>query len=161
MLVVSVLLSSVVTLGRQLPLQNVLVVVAVTSLAGAGWAEIAEKTLEFRGAHWQTGIFWGAIFLNARGLGQFVLRSRRYDRFYGWHLTALTGLIFATAIAACCYWMLDRAALLLCLSLVAATGFSVVLLPLLMNKRPVEPPVSWQPIAVLPLLVWWALLPRV
>ncbi len=161
MLVVSVLLSSVATLGRQLPLQNVLVVVALTSLAGAAWAEIAEKTLEFRGAHWQTGILWGTLFLNARGVGQFILRSRRYDRFYGWLLTALTGLIFTSAVCVLSYWMLDRAALLLFLSFLAAAGFSVLLLPLLMNKRPAEPPVSWQPIVVLPLLLWWALLPRV
>ena len=160
MLLVSVLLSSVATVGRQLPLQNVLVVVAVTSLAGAGWAEMAEKALEFRGANWQTGIFWGAIFLNARGVAQFILRFRRNDRFYGWEWTGVTGLIFTAAVGALCYWMLERAAWFLFASFFAAAGLSVLLLPLLVNKRPVEPPVSWQPIVVLPLVLLWALLPR-
>lgn len=161
LLLVATLLSSLVTLGRQLPLQNALVVVALTSFAGAGWAEFAEKALEFRGAHWQTGIFWGMVFLNARGAAQFFLRSRRSHRFHGWHLTALTGLIFTLAVGALCYWMLNRAAGFLFLSFFASAGLCVVLLPLLMNKRPVEPPVSWQPIVVLPLLLVWAFLPRI
>jgi hypothetical protein len=154
-------LTSLVTMGRQLPLQNVVITGLLLSIAAAGWAEFTETSLDWRGTTWRTTAFWTAVFLNVRGVAQFFLQVRRGSRFYGWELTGASAWFFMCSVAFLKGILCQPIGLLVPVSFFGAVTLFVLLLPLLMNKRPAEPPVSWQPIVVLPLLLWWALLPRV
>ena len=145
MALVAALVTSLVTLGRQLPLQNVVLISGVFGLV-AMWAASAAGPL-----NWRTTLAWTAILLNVRGAAQYLMRSRRGARHYGWEFAAASG-----AIAAFSVWILYKAALPSLIALFMAVALLVATLPLFMNKRPVEPPVSWQPIVVLSLLLVWS-----
>jgi hypothetical protein len=157
----SAVLTSLVTLGRQLPLQNVVVTGVLLSIGAAGWAEFTQTALDWRGTTWRTTAFWTAVLLNVRGAAQFLLEMRRRTRLYGWELTGASAYLFMCAVGFHSNILYRPIAVLLVVSFFGATGLFIVLLPLLINKRPVEPPVSWQPIVVLPLLLLWAFLPRI
>lgn len=148
---VAALVTSLVTLGRQLPLQNVILVCAVFGLAAAIWAAFAGGSV-----NWKTTVAWTAILFNVRGAAQYLMRSRRGARHYGWEFAAACG-----AVAAISASILYKSALPALPALFMAAGLLIVTLPLFINKRPAEPPVSWQPIVVLPLLLLWAYLPRI
>ena len=149
--VIAALATSLVTLGRQLPLQNVILVCAVFGLTAAIWAAFAGGPV-----NWKTTVAWTAILLNVRGAAQYLMRSRRGARHYGWEFTAASGAIAAVSVL-----ILYKSALPALLALFVTAGLLIATLPLFVNKRPVEPPVSWQPIVVLPLLLLWAYLPRI
>jgi len=150
------LLTSLVTLGRQLPLENILVLAIWFPVAGGFWATFVRSTLDWDdGPGWPTAVFWGIVLLNARGIGQYVLRSRRQTAYYGWELTGVTAAIVTVVTT------LYTETIYLLVAPLAVAVLLVLSLPLMVNKRPAEPPVSWQPIAVLVLLLAWAILPRV
>jgi hypothetical protein len=155
---ISALLTSLITLGRQLPLQNVILIGVMLSVAGAGWAELTQTALDWRGTTWRTTAFWTIVLLNVRGVAQFFLQRRRGSRFYGWELIGASAWLFMCSAARSQY---KPIAILLLVSFFGTAALFVVSLPLFINKRPVEPPVSWQPIVVLPLLLLWAYLPRI
>jgi hypothetical protein len=161
LLLVSALVTSLATLGRQLPLQNVVVTGVLLSIAAAGWAEFTESALDWRGTTWRTTAFWTAVLLNVRGASQFVLQGRRGTRFYGFEVIAASAWLFTCSVGLHRDILYRPIAVLVIASFFGAAGLFVLLLPLLMNKRPAEPPVSWQPIVVLPLLLLWAYLPRI
>jgi len=151
------LVTSLVTLGRQLPLQNVVAVAVLFAVAAVTW-EVATSHVAFRWREplWRKAIFGSAVLITIRGIAQFLLRSRRDVRTYGWELVAISAAILGM-IAPILYnrFYVTALAMVACLVLLTVT------LPLFINKRPVEPPVSWQPIVVLPLLLLWAYLPRI
>ena len=158
---VSALLTSLVTLARQLPLQNVVMAGVLVSIAAAGWGEFTQTALDWRGTSWRTTAFWTAVLLNVRGVAQFLLQVRRGTRFYGWELIGGSAWLFMCSVGFHRAILYRPIAILVLVSFFGAAGLFVLLLPLLINKRPVEPPVSWQPIVVLPLLLLWAFLPRI
>jgi peptidoglycan/LPS O-acetylase OafA/YrhL len=148
--IIAALITSLVTLGRQLPLQNVVLISGVFGLV-ALWAASAAGPL-----NWRSTLAWIAILLNVRGAAQYLMRSRRCARHYGWEFAAASGAIAAVAVS-----ILYKSALPALTALFVTAGLLIATLPLFVNKRPVEPPVSWQPIVVLPLLLLWAYLPRI
>lgn len=151
------LLTSVVTLGRQLPLQNVVVVGIVFGLAAAIWAWFVGTSLDWSGGpNWRTTVFWTIVLLNARAIGQFLLRSRRGRSFYGLELMGVTGGVFALCQAA-----LYKDEIHFLVAPLAVAGLLFITLPLMLGKRTDEPRVSWQPIVVLTLSLPWGLLLRV
>ncbi len=150
MALVAALVTSLVTLGRQLPLQNVVLISGVFGLV-AVWAASAAGSL-----NWKTTFAWTAIFLNVRGAAQYLMRARRGAKHYGWEFAVAAGALAAFSVA-----IRSQSALPALLALFAGAGLLIATLPVFMNKRPAEPPVSWQPIVVLPLLLLWAYLPRV
>jgi hypothetical protein len=157
LVLMSGLLTSFVTLGRQLPVQNVVIAAIMFSFAGALWACFAAMSLDGKGElNWRMTMLWTIILLNARAIGQFVLRSRRQARFYGWELMGVSAGVFTLAVAA-----LYKQALLIVVAPVAVAGLLFFTLPFMLSKRSAEPPVNSQPIVVLLLLLVWASLPRI
>jgi uncharacterized membrane protein YoaK (UPF0700 family) len=154
---VTAFITSLVTLGRQLPLQNVVAIALIFALAAVAW-DVATNHLGFRWREplWRKVIFWSAALITLRGGAQFLLRSRRAAGTYGWELIAIAGAIFG-AIAHTLYKRFYVTAL----AMVACLVLLIVTLPLFINKRPAEPPAGWQPVVILPLLLLWAVLPRI
>ncbi len=148
MLVTTALLSTLTTLGRQLPLQNVCLIAIVVGAASALWTTAIESWFD-----WRLATLWAAIILNARGTAQFLLRERRNARFYGWAVFGCAGAVSA-AFAGILYNYWTR--------IVAAPFVTILVLlvsfPLFMNKRPVEPPLSPQPLFVTAALLVWLLI---
>jgi hypothetical protein len=158
---ISALLTSLITLGRQLPVQNVIAAGCLFGLAGAGWAEFTHTAIDDRGTTWQTTAFWTVILVNCRGAAQFCLQVRRASRFYGWELTGVSACAFTLAVIFERAILYKLAPLVVLISFPGTAALMVLSLPLLMNKRPVEPPVSSQPIVVLLTLLAWAFLRQV
>jgi hypothetical protein len=149
------LLTSLVTLGRQLPLQNVALVGIGFSVAGGLWAALVGTSLDWHdGPNWRTTVFWATVLLNARATGQFLLRARRGTAFYGWELMGMTAFVFM--VAAALYTDVAK----MVVAPLAAAALLFVTLPFMLSKRADDPPVSWQPTVVLTLLLAWGLLPR-
>jgi hypothetical protein len=94
-------------------------------------------------------------------VAQLFLQRRRGSPFYGWELIGASALVFALAVGFLRSMVYKPIAISLLVSFFGTVALFVITLPLFMNKRPAEPPVSWQPIVVLPLLLLWAYLPRV
>jgi hypothetical protein len=160
----SALITSLVTLGRQQPLQNIIVTGVIFLVAGVGWVQFSDGTdspLDWHRRNWRAVVLWTVILLNARGVGQFLLQPRRRSRFYGWELIGVSALVFTWAVMLFRDVMYRPIAILLLVSFFGTAALLVISLPLFMNKRPVEPPASWQPIVVLLLLLLWAYLPRI
>jgi len=157
----SALLTSLITLGRQLPLQNVIVIGALLGVVAAGWAEFTETSPRWRGTTWRTTVFWTVVLLNARGVAQFLLQFRRRSRFYGWELMGASAWILMCSVGLHRDILYKPVWVLLLISFFGTAALFVISLPLFINKRPAEPPVSWQPIVVLPLLLLWEFLPRI
>jgi hypothetical protein len=144
-LVTVALPSTLTALGRQLPFQNVCCIALIVGAASALWTTIIESWFD-----WRMATLWTVIVLSARGSAQFLMRDRRNARFYGWGVFGIAGAI-AGLFGAILYndWvrivMVPFATVLLLL----------VSLPLFVDKRPVQPPVSPQPLVVsIALLVW-------
>ena len=147
-LAVLALLSSLATLGRQLPFQNVVAIALLVGIASAAWTFVIHSWLD-----WCLAVFWAAILLNARGAAQFVMRRWRNASFYGWAI-----LLAAAAISAIFAGILYSN---WTSTLADASATIVILLlgfPLFMNKRPVEPPVNSQPLIVSIALLAWLLI---
>jgi hypothetical protein len=154
------LLSSFVTLGRQLPLQNVVIVGMLFSFAGAVWGWFVGPSLDWNdGRSWRATnfwtVFWTIVLLNARAIGQYLLRSRRGTAFYGWELMGMSAFVFA------CVAALYTEPLYIAIAPLVIGGLLFITLPFLLSKRTEEPPVSWLPIVVLILMVTWGRLPRI
>lgn len=151
-LAVLALLSSLATLGRQLPFQNVVAIALLVGIASAVWTVAV-----YFAFHWHITILWSAILLNARGAAQFIMRRWRNARFYGWG-------IFVTATTICAIFSNILYSNWLRVLDVALATIIILLIsfPLFMNKRPVEPPVNSQPLIVsIALLVWLLIHSRV
>jgi hypothetical protein len=144
------LLTSVVTLGRQLPLQNVVLAGIVFGLAAAIWVWDWSE-----GPNWQRTVFWTIVLLNARAIGQFLLRFRRRTPFYGWELMGLSAFVFM--LSAALYTKVAR----MFVAPLFMSGLQFITLPLMLSKRTDEPPANWHPIVVQVLLLSWGLLPQV
>jgi hypothetical protein len=147
-LVTVALLSTLTALGRQLPFQNVCLIALIVGAASALWTTIIESCFDGGAA-----MLWTTIILNARGSAQFLMRDRRTVRFYGWAVFGYAAAV-STAFAGILYNQWTR--------IVAAPFVTTVVLlisfPLFVNKRPVEPPVTPQPLFVTAaLLVWLAI----
>jgi len=160
LLLSSALITSLVTLGRQLPLQNVVMIGGLLGVVAAGWAEFTDTSLDWRGIRWRTIVFWTVVLLNARGVAQSLLQFRRGTRFYGWELIGASAWILMCSVGLHRDILYKPVWILLLVSFFGTAALFVISLPLFINKRPAEPPVSWQPIVVLPLLLLWAFLPR-
>jgi hypothetical protein len=164
LVLVSALISSLVTLGRQQPLQNIIVAGVIFFIAGIGWVQFSDSTdsaLDWHRKNWRAVVLWTVVILNARGVAQFFLQRRRGSPFYGWELIGASALVFALAVGFLRSMVYKPIAISLLVSFFGTVALFVITLPLFMNKRPAEPPVSWQPIVVLPLLLLWAYLPRI
>jgi hypothetical protein len=164
LVLVSALITSLVTLGRQLPLQNIIVIGIMFLVAGIGWVQFSDSTdspLDWHRKNWRAVVLWTGVILNARGVAQFFLQTCRKTPFYGWELIGGSAAIFTGAVGFLKAILYKPLPILLVVSFFGGATLFVVSLPLLMNKRPSEPPVSWQPIVVLPLLLLWAYLPRI
>ena len=164
LVLISALIGSLVTLGRQQPLQNVIIIGVIFLLAGIGWVQFSDSTdspLDWHRRNWRAVVLWTVIILNARGAAQFLLQVRRRSPSYGWELISASALVFTWAVVFLQVILYKPIAILFPVSFFGTAALFVISLPLLINKRPVEPPVSWQPIVVLPLLLLWAYLPRI
>jgi hypothetical protein len=161
LVLISGMLTSLVTLARQLPLQNVVIAGVLVSIAAAAWGEFTQTALDWRGTSWRTTAFWTTVLLNVRGVSQFVLQKRRGTRFYGLELIGASAWLFMCSAVFHGDIRYKPITVLVLVSFFGTAALLVISLPLFINKRPVEPPVSWQPIVVLPLLLLWAYLPRI
>ena len=169
--------TTVVTLAKELPWQNVLLASAIiifvsvvtqglTTLVGASFGSSMDPE-----AKWSGPLIWLVAILNARGVARLVIARWRTCRFYGSWLIGVTavlvgffglGLRYLDAAAADLH--LHRQAeeagfrpetapsLSLLWWTVAALPALVLATPSLTNKRPVEPPLPRQP------LICWLLL---
>jgi len=149
--IAAAVVSALVTLGREQPIQNVTMVACVFAAAACLWNFCVQIPLTRR----SVGV-WIAVLLLARGSARYLLRSARASQGYGWWVAVVAGLV-AAGFTTILYHGSGPGgrptALVIAISAVLST--IVVLtgsLPLLMNKRPVEPPVSWEPIVVTVLL---------
>ena len=144
-LVIVAVLSTLATLGRQLPLQNVVFIALIVGFAAAVWTMAIERWFD-----WRVALLWTVIILNSRGAAQFLMRRYREARFYGWAIFGI-GAVIPAAFAGILYnqWpQIVNASVMTLLVL-------LITFPLFMNKRPIEPPVSPQPLFVtIALLVW-------
>jgi len=87
-LVIVAVLSTLATLGRQLPLQNVVFIGLIVSFAAAVWTMVIERWFD-----WRLTLLWTVIILNSRGAGQFLMRRYRDARFYGWVIFGIGAMI--------------------------------------------------------------------
>jgi len=107
-LVVLVALASIVSLNRQLPLQNVLSAAAITAaIGGLAHALSVRSAIPFgpvvfnsqaawqffNTLPWTIPALWIVVIFNARGVGRLILRPWRKVKSYGYWLIALTALL--------------------------------------------------------------------
>jgi hypothetical protein len=139
------LLSTLATLGRQLPIQNVIFIALIVGLAAAVWTVAVERWFD-----WRVALLWTVLILNSRGAAQFLMRPYRDARFYGWAIFGI-GAVIPAAFAGILYNQWPQ--------IVSAPAMTLLVLlitfPLFMNKRPVEPPVSLQPLFIAIALLAW------
>lgn len=141
-------LSAFVTLGRQLPLQNVVLVTVIFVLASTFVTTAAARSND-----WRLVVLWTTVLIDGWVSAQFVMRRADGRRFYGWGI-----LFLAIAIAAGFGGILYTNAMMAGLSAFTTMIILLAVFPLLMNKRPVKPPVGWEPIAMLAGLAAWIFL---
>lgn len=100
--------STVTALARQLPLQNVFVVVAGIAVVGGGVHALGVKTSVpfgpfvftentgpkmFNTLPWEMPLLWVVVILNARGVGRLILRPWRKTKNYGLWLIGLAAVL--------------------------------------------------------------------
>jgi uncharacterized membrane protein len=100
--------SSITALGRQLPLQNVLLAAAVIALIGGAVHTLAAATgipfgpllcsakvgpQLFKTLPWAMPLVWVVAILNSRGVARLILRPWRKIRSYGFWLIGLTAAL--------------------------------------------------------------------
>jgi hypothetical protein len=142
------LCSTLATFGRQLPIQNVVIIAGFLGAASFAIALLMFRNLDQ--VSWRIVVLWTTIVVNAWGAAQFLARRWRTGRYYGWAILAI-----ATTIAAVFAKMLYRGWGASGIVSLATIAVLLAGLPLFLNKRPIEPPVSWQPLVVLIALVAW------
>jgi hypothetical protein len=148
LLLITAMVTTLVTLGRQLPLQNVVLITLVIGAASVLWTLVVQRSFDASSA-----ILWTIIVLNARGGAQWAMCPSRGSRYYGWGLLAIAG-----AVSALFGGLLYRRWTTTLSGALETVVVLFVCLPLFMNKRPAEPPVSLQPLIVLPALQAWLFL---
>ncbi len=110
------LLATFAWMSRGLPLQTVLLGVAIITLIAAGITMLAVRTgIPFgsfklqtlvdseilEGLPWPVLVFWVAALLNCRGVAKLILRPWRRTSYYGFWVIGLTGLIMACLAGVC------------------------------------------------------------
>jgi uncharacterized membrane protein len=100
--------STIMALGRQLPLQNVLIAAYVIAIVGGGISALGAATgipfgpftftaeLEpkiFKMLPWAMPLIWIVVILNSRGVARLILRPWRKIKTYGFWLIGLTATL--------------------------------------------------------------------
>jgi uncharacterized membrane protein len=114
-LVLAAAIATLLSLARQLPLQNVLLAAGVIALIGGAVSAVGAHTGIPFGPHaytraagprlfgllpWPVPLIWVVAILNARGVARLILRPWRMMRTYGFRLIGLTtGLSLAFELA--------------------------------------------------------------
>jgi len=162
--------STLNSLARQLPWQNVLLSSVLIALSGAGvevvlisiatamgslrTGQAAEQSF-WLSKLWQWSLVWLVSILNCRGVVRLVLRRWRLGPSYGfWVLvgTVVLAVPFILSFARLSLVQLDWAAAALVPGATIGTLVTLVLAtPSLINKKPVTVKVDWHP-----LVIWFA-----
>src|SRR5215469_1066466 len=128
--VVTAALSTLASLWRRLPLQNVLTVAFGVAVIGGGLSALGAKTglpfgpfifgsgigpVAFKSVSWVMPLIWVVIVLNSRGVARLILRPWRKNKTYGYKVIGLTGLLvllfvvafdpFASRVKHCWVWL--------------------------------------------------------
>jgi uncharacterized membrane protein len=101
-------IAALVTLNRQLPLQNIFTAALITAAIGAAVHGFSAKTSMplgpivfnsqagekiFDAVPWTIPLLWIAVIFNSRGVGRLILRPWRKTKRYGYWLIGLTALL--------------------------------------------------------------------
>jgi uncharacterized membrane protein len=122
--------STLASLWRRLPLQNVLTVAFAVALIGGGLSALGAKTglpfgpfifgsgigpVSFKSLSYVMPLIWVVIVLNSRGVARLILRPWRKNKTYGYKVIGLTGLLvllfdvafdpFASRVRHCWVWL--------------------------------------------------------
>ncbi len=137
LLVVAAVITTMLSLSRQLPGQNVLLAASIiAAIAGTAQALGAITGIPFgpylytdtagpklfRVLPWSIPVLWIIVILNARGVARLILRPWRKSRLYGFRLIGVTAVLalvfdfglepFATLVNHCWLWQPTKLALL-------------------------------------------------
>ncbi|MEO6182666.1 MAG: hypothetical protein ABIP71_06145 [Verrucomicrobiota bacterium] len=160
-LLISSAIATLLALNQRLPLQNIVSLVTVitlfsgTSMLASAWFKTKLFPPFFMGkfpavAVWASPLLWVIALVNARAIGQLLLRPIQKTPFYGLWLMAVASLIAASFnLAVKNDWQnitiqVGMAALVF----VAAT-------PWFIDKRRVEQLPEYQPLVIIGLLLFW------
>jgi uncharacterized membrane protein len=122
--------STLASLWRRLPLQNVLTVAFGVAVIGGGLSALGAKTglpfgpfifgsgigpVSFKSLSWVMPLVWVVIVLNSRGVARLILRPWRKNKTYGYKLIGLTAILvllfdvafdpFASRVRHCWVWL--------------------------------------------------------
>jgi uncharacterized membrane protein len=149
--------STLASLWRQLPLQNILPVALGIALIGGGFSAFGASSLGertglpfgpliygsamgpkiFKALPWAIPLVWVVIILNSRGVARMILRPWRKNKSYGYKVIGLTGLLVVV--------------------------FDVALEPFAFRIRhywdwmPTNFPLTWQCATPINFLAWWCI----
>jgi len=161
LLLISAAIATLLVLNQRLPLQNIFSLVTViaffsgASMLAAAWFKtklFAPFLMErFPGAPvWTSPLLWVIALVNARAIGQLVLRPIRKTSFYGLWLIAVSSLIAASFnLAARSDWRT------ISIQVAMAAMVFVATTPWFIDKRRVEPQPEYQPLLITGLLLFW------
>jgi hypothetical protein len=180
-LILAALASTLTTLSRQLPGQNVLLAFAIVVLL-SGAAEFLNRTLQLpfgprstnggveRQLVWAVPMIWAVAILNARGAVRLAMRPWRQNRYYGFWVLGFTALLvvwmafslepFSTTVRQ--YWSWEPTRMRSSwygtpwVNFLGWLAVSLLVLafatPTLINKSPAPRPPQYQP-----LIIWLSL----
>jgi uncharacterized membrane protein len=122
--------STLASLRRRLPLQNVLVVAFGVAVIGGGLSALGAKTglpfgpfilgsgigpVFYKSLSWVMPLIWVVIVLNSRGVARLILRPWRKNKTYGYKVIGLTAILvllfdvafdpFASRVKHCWLWL--------------------------------------------------------
>jgi uncharacterized membrane protein len=122
--------STLTSLWRRLPLQNVLTVAFGIAVISGGLSALGAKTglpfgpfilgagigpIFYKVLTWATPLIWVIVVLNSRGVARLILRPWRKNKTYGYKLIGLTALLvllfnvafdpFASRVKHCWVWL--------------------------------------------------------
>jgi uncharacterized membrane protein len=129
-LVLTAAASTLASLWRRLPLQNVLTVAFGVAVIGGGLSALGAKTglpfgpfilnsgigpVAYKSLTWVMPLIWVIIVLNSRATARLILRPWRKNKTYGYKVIGLTGFLvllfvvafdpFATRVKHCWLWL--------------------------------------------------------
>jgi hypothetical protein len=159
--------STLISLARQLPWQNVVLSAVLIALSGAGGGvaiiSIASGMGSFGAGQaaessfllsklWQLSLEWLVSILNCRGVVRLLLRGWRFAPNYGfWVLggTVVLAVLFILSIARLSVLKLNWTVALLVPGTTIGTLVTLVLVtPSLINKKPVMEKPDWHPLVI-------------